>query len=91
MFYNIGYTVESILKDRSVSDVKIVMEDNGPHLTVTFDGVMQLVVNPEWFCLQSANAPLEDARVAGMFQVAWEDLVEHPSFPDTACSVTTWK
>lgn len=58
MFYNIGYTVESILKDRSVSDVKIVMEDNGPHLTVTFDGVMQLVVNPEWFCLQSANAPL---------------------------------
>jgi hypothetical protein len=35
--------------------------------------------------------PVENARVAGMFQVAWEDLAEHPSFPDTACSVTTWK
>lgn len=91
MFYNIGYTVESILKDRSVSDVKIEMSDHGPQMTITFDGITQLVVNTENFCLQGADENLSDARCAGMFGVNWEDLAEHPSFPDTACSVTTWK
>ena len=93
MFYNVGDTVEAILKDRQVSGVTVIMEDNGPNLTVWFDeGQVVLQVNTERFeLLGPENANLDDAKCAGLFGVSWDELDEHTSFPDVACRVTTWK
>lgn len=91
MFYNIGFTVESILKDRAVSDVKIEMSDHGPQMILTFDKNLALVVSADRFSLESEDAELSDARCAGMFKIDWDDIKEHPVFSDTACTVISWQ